>query len=312
MRNSLQKVRQSCKILGADHSLVNIVVIIRTKESGIGYWILSMTISGAGLDDQLEACVKLDSIITVADAKNLHFQLKKHEDSSTFLEAFLQIAFAVSESDADIIVTLNMCTAGLLCKKLLSDGGNVVVNSITEVINNASRALSAVFTDPHVLDCPICLQPLCVPVFQTQRAIQPHTAIDTETTPCIQFVGMPENLRIQRNRVVCCYGLKTYPLVIYVPQPFAATTIMEALEAKFDLIQAQHKGVSPGEGTDATMSDDEEDQVESDANLYDGSLNGHDSMGFGPLVPTESEMSLIEYVRQELKHELKHVSLRPS
>ncbi|GJV92911.1 hypothetical protein Tco_1540724 [Tanacetum coccineum] len=46
------------------------------------------------LDDQLEACVKLDSIITVTDAKNLHFQLKKHEDSSTFLEAFLQIAFA--------------------------------------------------------------------------------------------------------------------------------------------------------------------------------------------------------------------------
>ncbi|GJW60590.1 putative reverse transcriptase domain-containing protein [Tanacetum coccineum] len=45
--------------------------------------------------------------------------------------------------------------------------------------------------------------------------------------------------------------------------------------------QAQHKG------TDATMSDDEEDQVESDANLYDGSLNGHDSMGFGPFVPTE-------------------------
>ncbi|GKB51196.1 hypothetical protein Tco_0901949, partial [Tanacetum coccineum] len=177
------------------------------------------------LDDQLEACVKLDSIITVTDAKNLHFQLKKHEDSSTFLEAFLQIAFAVSESDDDIIVTLNMCTAGLLCKKLLSDGGNVVVNSITEVINNASRALSAVFTDPDVLDCPI---------------------------------------------------------------------------------------LSPGEGTDATMSDDEEDQVESDANLYDGSLNGHDSMGFGPLVPTESEMSLIERVRQELKHELKQVRLRPS
>lgn len=69
-------------------------------------------------------------------------------------------------------------------------------------------------------------------------------------------------------------------------------------------------GVSPGEGTGATMSDDDEDQVESDVNLYDGSLDGHDSMGFGPLVPTESERSLMERVRQELKHELKQVSLK--
>ncbi|GKB47851.1 hypothetical protein Tco_0898604 [Tanacetum coccineum] len=52
--------------------------------------------------------------------------------------------------------------------------------------------------------------------------------------------------------------------------------------------------------------------VESDANLYDGSLDGHDSMGFGPLVPTEIERSLMERVRQELKHELKQVRLRPS
>ncbi|RVW53800.1 Homeobox protein knotted-1-like 3 [Vitis vinifera] len=65
------------------------------------------------------------------------------------------------------------------------------------------------------------------------------------------------------------------------------------------------QGVSPGEGTGATMSDDEEDQIDSDANLFDGSLEGADSMGFGPLVPTESERSLMERVRQELKHELK-------
>lgn len=65
--------------------------------------------------------------------------------------------------------------------------------------------------------------------------------------------------------------------------------------------------MSPGEGTGATMSDDDEDQVDSDANLFDGSLDGHDTMGFGPLVPTESERSLMERVRQELKHELKQV-----
>ena len=55
------------------------------------------------------------------------------------------------------------------------------------------------------------------------------------------------------------------------------------------------------------MSDDDDDQVDSDANLFDGSLDGPDSMGFGPLIPTETERSLMERVRQELKHELKQV-----
>lgn len=55
------------------------------------------------------------------------------------------------------------------------------------------------------------------------------------------------------------------------------------------------------------MSDDDEDQVESDVNMFDGSVDGSDSMGFGPLIPTESERSIMEHVRQELKHELKQV-----
>lgn len=74
-----------------------------------------------------------------------------------------------------------------------------------------------------------------------------------------------------------------------------------------DVIELKRTGVSPGEGTGATMSDDDEEQVDSDANLFDGSMDGHDSMGFGPLIPTESERSLMERVRQELKHELKQV-----
>lgn len=66
-------------------------------------------------------------------------------------------------------------------------------------------------------------------------------------------------------------------------------------------------GVAPGEGTGATMSDDDDDQADSDTNFLDGGFDGPDSMGFGPLVPTESERSLMERVRQELKHELKQV-----
>ncbi|GKA54368.1 metal tolerance protein C4 [Tanacetum coccineum] len=78
---------------------------------------------------------------------------------------------AESESDDDITVTLHMCTAGLLYQKLLSDGGNVVVISMPEVFNNASSALSPVFTDPDVLDCPICLRPLCGPVNAGEKGI---------------------------------------------------------------------------------------------------------------------------------------------
>lgn len=80
---------------------------------------------------------------------------------------------------------------------------------------------------------------------------------------------------------------------------------MEAVMACWEIEQSLQSltGVSPGEGTGATMSDEEEDQVESDGNLFDGSVDGHDGMGFG--LPTESERSLMERVRQELKHELK-------
>ncbi|KAJ4831649.1 hypothetical protein Tsubulata_045562 [Turnera subulata] len=82
---------------------------------------------------------------------------------------------------------------------------------------------------------------------------------------------------------------------------------MEAVMACWELEQALQSltGVSPGEGTGATMSDDDEDQADSENNLYDGSMDGMDSMGFGPLVPTETERSLMERVRIELKHELK-------
>lgn len=65
-------------------------------------------------------------------------------------------------------------------------------------------------------------------------------------------------------------------------------------------------GATLDEGTGATMSDDEEEMH------MEGSLDmggdGHDMMGFGPLLPTESERSLMDRVRQELKLELKQVT----
>ena len=66
-------------------------------------------------------------------------------------------------------------------------------------------------------------------------------------------------------------------------------------------------GATLGEGTGATMSDDEDDlQLEYSMDQSSGG-DAHDMMGFGPLLPTESERSLMERVRHELKIELKQV-----
>ncbi|XP_010533731.1 PREDICTED: homeobox protein HD1 [Tarenaya hassleriana] len=67
-------------------------------------------------------------------------------------------------------------------------------------------------------------------------------------------------------------------------------------------------GTTLGEGSGATMSDDEDElkmDFSSENSGGGGGDIGHDMMGFGPLLPTESERSLMERVRQELKIELK-------
>lgn len=61
-------------------------------------------------------------------------------------------------------------------------------------------------------------------------------------------------------------------------------------------------GATLGEGSGATMSDDE-DEIQMDFSLDQSGPDAHDLMGFG--LPTESERTLMERVRQELKIELK-------
>ncbi|KAK1356633.1 homeobox protein knotted-1-like 7 [Heracleum sosnowskyi] len=62
-------------------------------------------------------------------------------------------------------------------------------------------------------------------------------------------------------------------------------------------------GVSLDEGSGATMSDDDEDELHMDYSFDHSGSDAHDMMGFG--LPTESERSLMERVRKELKIELK-------
>ncbi|XP_009617782.1 homeobox protein HD1 [Nicotiana tabacum] len=63
-------------------------------------------------------------------------------------------------------------------------------------------------------------------------------------------------------------------------------------------------GATLGEGSGATMSDDE-DELQMDFSLDQSGGDAHDLMGMGFGLPTESERSLMERVRQELKIELK-------
>ncbi|KAG8374829.1 hypothetical protein BUALT_Bualt10G0036200 [Buddleja alternifolia] len=83
---------------------------------------------------------------------------------------------------------------------------------------------------------------------------------------------------------------------------------VHAVEAVMACGEIEHNlqaltGATLGEGSGATMSDDEDDQMQMDFSLDQS--GGDDLMGFGPLLPTESERSLMERVRQELKIELK-------
>ncbi|KAL3498753.1 hypothetical protein ACH5RR_041485 [Cinchona calisaya] len=85
---------------------------------------------------------------------------------------------------------------------------------------------------------------------------------------------------------------------------------VHAVEAVMACREIEHNlqaltGINLGEGSGGTMSDDE-DEIQMDFCSFDQSgADGHDMMGFGPLLPTESERSLMERVRQELKVELK-------
>lgn len=96
------ELANGCICCTVKHSLVQALEQLVQRKERLDHILLETTglanpaplASILWLDDQLEAAVKLDSIITVVDAKNLRFQLKKHQGSSTFPEAFLQIAFA--------------------------------------------------------------------------------------------------------------------------------------------------------------------------------------------------------------------------
>ncbi|KAK7836846.1 protein kti12 like protein [Quercus suber] len=98
------------------------------------------------LDDQLESSVKLDSIITVVDAKNLRFQLSERRNSSSFPEAFFQIAFA------DIVILNKVDLVSL-------EGSGGVLEELEKEIHNINSLASIIRSVrcqvdlPKILNC---------------------------------------------------------------------------------------------------------------------------------------------------------------
>ncbi|KAK9750682.1 hypothetical protein RND81_02G213500 [Saponaria officinalis] len=96
------ELANGCVCCTVKHSLVQALEQLVLMKQRIDHILLETTglanpaplASVLWLDDQLESSVKLDSIITVVDAKNLRYQLKQRNYSSSFPEAFHQIAFA--------------------------------------------------------------------------------------------------------------------------------------------------------------------------------------------------------------------------
>ncbi|KAL7110133.1 hypothetical protein ACP275_05G005400 [Erythranthe tilingii] len=96
------ELANGCICCNVKHSLVQALEQLVQRKERLDHILLETTglanpaplASVLWLDDQLESDVRLDSIITVVDAKNLGYQLKSHHESSSFPEAYHQIAFA--------------------------------------------------------------------------------------------------------------------------------------------------------------------------------------------------------------------------
>ncbi|XP_057949870.1 uncharacterized protein LOC131144926 [Malania oleifera] len=135
------ELANGCICCTVKHSLVQALEQLVQRKERLDHILLETTglanpaplASVLWLDDQLESTVKLDSIITVVDAKNLRFQLNGHQNSSSFPEAFLQIAFAdiVILNKVDLVSTED---SGDALKELEKEIHNI--NSLANIVHS--------------------------------------------------------------------------------------------------------------------------------------------------------------------------------
>ncbi|KAL3636205.1 hypothetical protein CASFOL_020752 [Castilleja foliolosa] len=136
------ELANGCICCTVKHSLVQALEQLVQRKERLDHILLETTglanpaplASVLWLDDQLESEVRLDSIITVVDAKNLRYQLKSHHDSSSFPEAYHQIAFAdvVILNKVDLLVSSD--ESGVDLEDLENDIRNI--NSLAKIIRS--------------------------------------------------------------------------------------------------------------------------------------------------------------------------------
>lgn len=135
------ELANGCICCTVKHSLVQALEQLVERKERLDHILLETTglanpaplASVLWLDDQLESDVRLDSIITVVDAKNLRYQLKSHHDSSSFPEAYHQIAFAdvVILNKVDLVASGD---SGVVLDDLEKDIHNI--NSLADIIHS--------------------------------------------------------------------------------------------------------------------------------------------------------------------------------
>ncbi|KAK6133757.1 hypothetical protein DH2020_032468 [Rehmannia glutinosa] len=133
------ELANGCICCTVKHSLVQALEQLVQRKERLDHILLETTglanpaplASVLWLDDQLESDVRIDSIITVVDAKNLRYQLKSHHDSSSFPEVYHQIAFA----DVVILNKVDLVSSddsGIALEDLEKDIHNI--NSLAKII----------------------------------------------------------------------------------------------------------------------------------------------------------------------------------
>ncbi|XVE92921.1 hypothetical protein REPUB_Repub01dG0145300 [Reevesia pubescens] len=88
----VQALEQLVQMKKLDHILLETTGLVNLTPMASVLW----------LNDQLESSVRLDSLVTIVDARNLHFQLNRDRDSSSVSKIFLQIAFIVVTFQRDL------------------------------------------------------------------------------------------------------------------------------------------------------------------------------------------------------------------
>ncbi|XP_019454521.1 PREDICTED: COBW domain-containing protein 1 [Lupinus angustifolius] len=155
------ELANGCVCCTVKHSLVQALEQLVQRKERIDHILLETTglanpaplASVLWLDDQLESDVKLDSIVTVVDAKNLRFQLDKQRGSSSSPEAYFQIAFA------DIII-LNKVD-------LVSAEGSGALEELEEEIHNINSLADII----HSVRCQVDMSKILNrQVYDTARA----------------------------------------------------------------------------------------------------------------------------------------------